>query len=79
VVNVRIAGAHALLVEVDDPLAWHAELDRRRDAGDLSAVDIVPGARTVLLDGVPDPAAVAARPPGWQPVESLHLAPFALG
>jgi KipI family sensor histidine kinase inhibitor len=66
VVNVRFAGAHALLVEVDgDPLALHAELTRRRAAGELAATDIVPGARTVLVDGVPDVAALAAAIPGW--------------
>src|SRR6266511_1029152 len=68
---VRRAGAHALLVELADaaadPAAWHAELCRRREAGELTAVDIVPAARTVLLDGVPDPAAVAAQIPGWAP------------
>jgi KipI family sensor histidine kinase inhibitor len=69
VVNVRFVGAQALLIEVDEPLAWHAELGRRRDAGELTAVDIVPGARTVLLDGVPDPAALASRLPGWRPAD----------
>src|SRR6266542_1747962 len=68
---VRRAGAHALLVELADPAAdpaaWHAELCRRREAGELTAVDIVPAARTVLLDGVPDPAAVAAQIPGFAP------------
>jgi KipI family sensor histidine kinase inhibitor len=63
----RPFGAHALLVDVDDPAAWHAELCRRRSAGELAAVDIVPAARTVLLDGVPDPAAVASLIPGWAP------------
>ncbi|MER6595754.1 allophanate hydrolase subunit 1 [Micromonospora purpureochromogenes] len=71
--RIRPVGRHALLLDCDDPgqvEAWRAELWRRRDAGELSAVEIVPAAATVLLDGVPDPAAVAARIAGWtaQPV-----------
>jgi KipI family sensor histidine kinase inhibitor len=57
--RVRPVGDAALLIEVDDPAAWFAELWRRRGAGELAAVDIVPGARTVLLDGLADPAATA--------------------
>src|SRR3954469_1087166 len=69
VVNVRFAGADAVLMEVDDgdPLDLHADLCRRREAGDLVATDIVPGARTVLVDGVPNPAALAADPRNWEP------------
>lgn len=66
-VRIRRVGASALLIEVDDPRAWFAELWRRREAGEAVASEIVPGARTVLLDGVPDPAALAARLPGWAP------------
>jgi KipI family sensor histidine kinase inhibitor len=67
VLNVRFAGAHAVLVEVDgDPLALHAELTRRRAAGELTATDIVPGARTVLVDGVPDVRALADDVRGWE-------------
>lgn len=47
--------------------AWRAELWRRREAGELDAVEIVPAATTVLLDGVPDPTATAARIAGWTP------------
>ncbi|MBM0260603.1 allophanate hydrolase subunit 1 [Micromonospora sp. 4G55] len=68
--RIRPVGRHALLLDCDDPgqvEAWRAELWRRRDAGELSAVEIVPAAATVLLDGVPDPAAVAARLAGWTP------------
>jgi KipI family sensor histidine kinase inhibitor len=54
--RVRSVGADALLLEVDDPAAWFTELWRRRENGELSATEIVPGARTVLLDGVTDPA-----------------------
>ncbi|MTK02531.1 allophanate hydrolase subunit 1 [Micromonospora sp. CP22] len=45
--------------------AWRAELWRRRELGELSAVEIVPAATTVLLDGVADPSATAARIAGW--------------
>jgi KipI family sensor histidine kinase inhibitor len=60
-VQLRPVGADALLLEVDSPLDWFAALDAERTAGRLPVVDIVPGARTVLLDGVPDPAALASR------------------
>ncbi|MEV4712210.1 allophanate hydrolase subunit 1 [Micromonospora sp. NPDC049374] len=45
--------------------AWRAELWRRRDQGELVAVEIVSAAATVLLDGVPDPPATAARIATW--------------
>ncbi|MFJ8578903.1 allophanate hydrolase subunit 1 [Micromonospora sp. NPDC093277] len=69
--RIRPVGAHALLLDCDDPeqvQAWRAELWRRREAGELSAVEIVPAAATVLLDGVPDPAAAARRISGWTPL-----------
>ena len=63
--RVRRVGADALLLEVDDPAAWFAELWRRREAGDFAASEIVPGAASVLLDGVsPDLALSAAE---WAP------------
>ncbi|PTA44664.1 allophanate hydrolase subunit 1 [Micromonospora sp. RP3T] len=68
--RIRPVGAHALLLDCDDPdqvEAWRAELWHRRAAGELAAVEIVPAAVTVLLDGVPDPAATAARIAGWRP------------
>ncbi|MEV0425008.1 allophanate hydrolase subunit 1 [Micromonospora sp. NPDC050495] len=68
--RIRPVGAHALLLDCADPAqveAWRAELWRRRAAGDLAAVEIVPAAATVLLDGVPDPGATAARIAGWTP------------
>jgi KipI family sensor histidine kinase inhibitor len=70
--RVRPVGAEALLLEVDDPPAWFAELSRRRDAGELVVVDIVPGARTVLLDGLADPAGVAAAVQQWHPAPSAE-------
>jgi allophanate hydrolase subunit 1 len=66
-------GPHGLLLEcadADEVAAWHAELGRRRDAGELAATELVPAARTILLDGVPDPAALAAALPGWSPAPS---------
>ncbi|MEV7163748.1 allophanate hydrolase subunit 1 [Streptomyces microflavus] len=57
-VRVLPAGPHALLVELADGQhaeAFHAELLRQRERGALPGVrEIVPGARTVLLDGIPD-------------------------
>lgn len=52
---VHRMGERALLVEVEDGAAaqaLHAECVRRRAAGVLVAEEIVPGARTVLLDGI---------------------------
>ncbi|WP_238015981.1 allophanate hydrolase subunit 1 [Dactylosporangium sp. AC04546] len=76
--DVRRVGGNALLIEVDDPLAWFAHLDAERRAGRLPAVDIVPGARTVLLDGVSDTTAVAAalrdaRPPTRPPAAAAPV------
>lgn len=64
------AGRHALLVELSDAehtAAFHTEVLRRRAAGSLPPVtEVVPGARTVLLDGVPDPEALARRVTEWE-------------
>lgn len=62
--KVLSVGEDALLVEVssdDEAQALHAELLRRRAEGSLSAREIVPAARTVLLDGLDDPARLAAE------------------
>ncbi|MER7109205.1 5-oxoprolinase subunit B family protein [Streptomyces sp. NPDC000229] len=68
-------GERALLVELDsgeETEAFHAELLRRRAAGSLPALtEIVPAARTVLLDGVEEPGRLAALVAGWK-VEPLH-------
>lgn len=61
-------GDRALLVEVssgDEAEALHAELLRRRADGSLSVTEIVPAARTVLLDGLDDPLRLAARLASW--------------
>ncbi|MCX4387525.1 allophanate hydrolase subunit 1 [Micromonospora peucetia] len=68
--RIRPVGAHALLIDcadADQVETWRAELWRRRERGQLTAVEIVPAATTVLLDGVPDPASAAARIAGWTP------------
>ncbi|MBT2504895.1 allophanate hydrolase subunit 1 [Streptomyces sp. ISL-98] len=63
-------GDRALLLELgsgEEAEALHAELLRRRAAGALPAVrEIVPAARTVLLDGLDDPGAFAERLAGWE-------------
>ncbi|MGW2556357.1 5-oxoprolinase subunit B family protein [Streptomyces sp. NPDC001635] len=62
-------GDDALLLEVpsgQDAEALHAELQRRRSAGELTVREIVPAARTVLLDGVEEPSRLAARLAGWE-------------
>ncbi|MFF5575877.1 MULTISPECIES: 5-oxoprolinase subunit B family protein [Streptomyces] len=62
--KVLPVGEDALLVEVssgDEAQALHAALLRRRAEGSLSAREIVPAARTVLLDGVDSPARLAAE------------------
>jgi KipI family sensor histidine kinase inhibitor len=57
--HARRVGQHGLLVECADAAevaATYTELRAR--AADLAATDIVPAARTVLLDGLRDPEAV---------------------
>lgn len=57
-------GDDALLVEAESGAqaqALHAELLRRRAEGSLTVREIVPAARTVLLDGLADPARLAAE------------------
>ncbi|MBQ1032789.1 allophanate hydrolase subunit 1 [Micromonospora sp. C97] len=72
--RIRPVGAHALLLDCTTPTdipeaalveAWRSELWRRRERGDLIAVEIVPAARTVLLDGLPDPTATARQLTRW--------------
>jgi KipI family sensor histidine kinase inhibitor len=62
-------GATALLIELDDPeavLALHAEIERRRAAGWApTLVDVIPSARTILLDGVADRAGLADQIRAW--------------
>ncbi|PWI19845.1 allophanate hydrolase [Streptomyces sp. Act143] len=73
-------GDGALLVEVgsgEEAQALHAELLRRRTEGSLAVREIVPAARTVLLDGLTDPARLAAEltaadvPPARSPARAV--------
>ncbi|MGV9210540.1 5-oxoprolinase subunit B family protein [Micromonospora sp. RB23] len=84
--RIRPVGAHALLIECGTSTglpaselveAWRAELWRRRERGDLTAVEIVPAATTVLLDGLPNPTATATLLSQWAPTPS-HPADLAL-
>lgn len=65
------AGPSALLVQLETTtqvLALSAELERRRAAGwGRRVTDVVPGATTVLLDGLDDPAAAADELGTWSP------------
>jgi KipI family sensor histidine kinase inhibitor len=63
--RIRSVGMRALLIEVDDPAAWFVEARRRRASGELAVVDIVPGARTILLDGLDDIEAATAQLRAW--------------
>jgi KipI family sensor histidine kinase inhibitor len=68
-------GDRALLVELsgeEETGALHAELLRRRAAGILPAIrEIVPAARTVLLDGLAEPARFARELAAWE-IPPLH-------
>lgn len=64
--QLRPIASSALLAEVGDPAAALALATWARAAG-VDAVEIVPAAETVLFDGVPDVAALAARLGDWTP------------
>jgi len=61
IVDIRRVGSSALLIAVDEPLAWFEALV----AAGLPVREIVPGAQTVLLDGVDDPEALTQRLRSW--------------
>ncbi len=67
--RVLPAGAAAVLVETEDgerAHALHAELLRRRAAGEWAEVtEVVPAARTLLVAGLSDPRAFAAEVLRW--------------
>ena len=71
-VRVLRMGRSALLLEVDsdeEVAGLHRELLRRQGLDQLGGVvEIVPAARTVLLDGLARPELVAAQFEGWQVV-----------
>jgi KipI family sensor histidine kinase inhibitor len=63
--TIHPVGSDALLVECADlpeAMALHAEARRRQ----VVARDLVPGARTVLFDGITDPAALADDIGTWR-------------
>jgi len=60
-------GPHAVLVEVANP-EEAVSLAAWARAG-LRALDVVPGAETVLLDGVAEPGSLADVLQGWRPTE----------
>lgn len=70
-------GPHALLVECADlaeVAALHTDLLRRQAEGTLPPVsDIVPAERTVLIDGLADPAQLAAMLANWKPGPALAI------
>ncbi|MEY9948010.1 allophanate hydrolase subunit 1 [Kitasatospora sp. GAS1066B] len=67
---IHQVGSHALLLEVaggERVAALYQRLLAERERGGLGPVtEIVPAARTVLLDGLPRPAEVAALLAGWR-------------
>lgn len=73
-VRIMAAGRSALLLEVDsdaEVASLHCELMERQANGRLGGVaEIVPAARTVLLDGLARPELVAAQFEGWLPQSS---------
>lgn len=73
--KIRRVGSAGLLIECPDADRvedWRAELWRRRETGELRATEIVPGASTVLLDGVaPGTEALLAA---WEPAPGEHRA-----
>ncbi len=86
--EIRPVGALALLIDLGDDVdrgdgvvdpalveAWRATLWQRRAVGEFTAVDIVPGARTILVDGIADQAALAAKLPDWAPSGGEASAP----
>jgi KipI family sensor histidine kinase inhibitor len=69
--EARAFGDQALLLQCSGPdevRAAYAEARRRRESGALTCTDVVPGATTLLLDGLEDPRSVLAGLPDW-PVE----------
>jgi KipI family sensor histidine kinase inhibitor len=64
--QLRPVGPSAVLAEVGDAAAALELATWAREAR-VEAVEVVPGATTVLFDGVADPAALAAVVAGWSP------------
>jgi KipI family sensor histidine kinase inhibitor len=66
--ELRRVGEYGLLVLCADTDAVRAAYSSlRARAAELGAVEVVPAARTVLLDGLADPAATMAALADWEP------------
>jgi allophanate hydrolase subunit 1 len=68
--HVRRAGPSAILIELagtEAVFAAYELLTTARERGELTAAEIIPAARTVLLDGVPDPESVFRLLPADDP------------
>lgn len=68
-VQIRRVGHSALMLDFPDTEgveAWRAALWSRRGR-DFTAQEIVTGARTVLIDGCPDPVGLGEKLRGWTP------------
>jgi KipI family sensor histidine kinase inhibitor len=66
--RARSFGDRALLLECGgtaEVRAAYAEALRRREAGELACTDLVPAAKTLLLDGLDDPDGVIASLDDW--------------
>lgn len=72
--RIRAVGPDAVLVEVPDTSTALALADDARRAA--LAVEVVPGAATVLLDGVADPATVRAWVQDWRPSGAVEPGPL---
>jgi len=68
-VRIHPVGPHALLAEVPSPGEAVALAAWARDRA--LAREVVPGAETVLFDGVASPTGLADTLAAWQPVESI--------
>jgi KipI family sensor histidine kinase inhibitor len=76
--RVRRVGRSALLLELADDgevASTLQEMTRRQEAGQLGPVqEVVPAARTVLLDGVAEPDAVIRQLADWRPTSGATAA-----
>ena len=81
--RARWVGDQAVLLECadgDEVRAAHAEAQRRRDEGALHCQDLVPGATTLLLDGLTDGGSLIEglddwprEPPAFEQREAVEL------
>lgn len=73
--HARAFGERAVLIECvdesDPTAAVAATYDLVREEVP-QAVDVVPAATTVLVDGVPDPAALVEQVAGWRPIATAR-------